>query len=76
MTTVINNPGNGEGSNSSVGIIIGLIVLLVVIGLFFVYGLPAIRKGNAVPQNAGIDVNVKLPVTYPAAAPTPVSPTK
>lgn len=77
MTTVINNPGNGEGSGSGVGIIIGVIVLLVVIGLFFVYALPAIRSSWVTPQKGNIDVNVKLPnvnVTLPAVNATPPTP--
>lgn len=74
MTTVINNPGNGEGSNSSLSIIIGIIVLLVVAGLFFVYALPAIRNRNAIPQNGSIDVNVKLPTE--ATSPAPTAPAK
>ena len=70
MTTVINNPGNSEGSDSSVGMILGVIVFLVVVGLFFVYGLPAIRNSRVTPPNGNIDINVKLPTPTP----TPVSP--
>lgn len=70
MTTVINNPGNGESSDSGIGIIIGVIILLLVVGgLFFVYGLPAIRGSGVAPQNGSIDVNVKLPTPSPTPAP-------
>ncbi len=55
MTTVVNNPGNGEGSGA--GMIIGVIVAIVIIILFFVYGLPALREGNS----DTLDVNVNLP---------------
>lgn len=74
MTTVINNPGNGDGSDSAVGMIVGIIVLLMIVGLFFVYALPAIRGSGAAPQNGAIDVNVKLPSggdTSPDPAPAP-----
>ncbi len=74
MTTVINNPGGAEGSDSSSGfsVIIGVILLLVVIGLFFIYALPAIRNNPtaATPQNSSIDVNVKLPAGGTTPAPT------
>lgn len=78
MTTVINNPGNGEKADSGagVGVVLIVIVLIVVAGLFFIYALPAIRKGNAVPQNSSIDVNVKLPAgnTSPSPTPSPSTP--
>lgn len=62
MITIINTPGNGEGS--VFGSIIGIIVVIILVVLFFVYGLPAIRNSNAPaeqPNNSSIDVNVKLP---------------
>lgn len=61
MTTVINNPGNGENSDSGVAMIVGVIVLVVVVGLFFVYVLPMIRDNNSSQES--IDVNVKLPAS-------------
>lgn len=77
MTTVINNPGNGEGTDSGVGVVLVVIALIVVAGLFFMYALPAIRAGNATPQNSSIDVNVKLPAgdnTPPSPTPPPQTP--
>ncbi len=74
MTTITNNPGDGESAGSSASIMIVGIVLLVLVALFFVYGLPAIRAGGATsPPSGTVDVNVKLPtgVTPPAPAPTP-----
>lgn len=71
MTTVINNPGNGEGADSGVGVVLMVIILIVVAGLFFMYALPAIRAGRAAPQNSSIDVNVKLPAGSASPSPTP-----
>jgi hypothetical protein len=58
MATVINNP-SGNSDNSGTGVIIGVIVAIILIILFFVYGLPALR-GGASPSNS-LDVNVDLP---------------
>ncbi|MCX6713247.1 MAG: hypothetical protein NTY66_03520 [Candidatus Vogelbacteria bacterium] len=69
MTTVINNPGNGEGSDSGAGLVIVVVVLLIAGGLFFIYGWPAIRGTGTVPQNTNVDVNVKLPAGN--TSPTP-----
>ncbi|MFA6520372.1 MAG: hypothetical protein WCT44_02060 [Candidatus Paceibacterota bacterium] len=59
MSTVINNPGGTSGDSSGVGIIVGVILAILVIFLFFRFGLPAMR--NDTPQNGSIDVNLKLP---------------
>jgi len=56
MTTVINSPGSSE--SGGVGMIIGVLVSIIVIVLFFMYGLPALR-GNQ--TNESVDVNVQLP---------------
>lgn len=60
MTTIVNTPAPSNNSGGGVGVIIGLIVLAVVLFIFFVYGLPAIRQmGN--PQiniPSKIDVNI------------------
>lgn len=52
--------GSSEGSNS----MWGLIILLIVLVLFFVYGLPALRSMNTGPQinvPGQIDVNIHQP---------------
>ncbi len=68
MTTVINNPGehgannnNNDGGGS--GLIIGVLVSLVLIALFFIYILPMIRANNtAQPQTpAETNINVTIP---------------
>lgn len=60
MTTVVNNPAPANESDGGMGMIVGVIVLLVVIYLFFMYGLPAIRQMGTPQINipGKIDVNV------------------
>jgi hypothetical protein len=62
MATVINNPGQSESTGGGTGIVVGAIVLLVVVALFFMYGLPAMRNTNQgstvnVPDRVQVDVN-------------------
>lgn len=66
MTTIVNNPSPAENKAGGImGMVFGLIVLIVMAYLFFVYGLPAIQNmklGN--PQitiPAKIDVTVNQP---------------
>lgn len=65
MTTVINNPGNGEGSSGVAGLLTGVIIVILFLVLFFLYGLPMIRNSNAPaqesPENNSLDINVTLP---------------
>ncbi len=66
MTTVINNPGNGEGSGT--GVIVGVLVAIIIIILFFVYGWPRLH-GNSAPAANSLDVNVNLPSGDNSGAP-------
>ncbi|MES2223491.1 MAG: hypothetical protein V4469_01000 [Patescibacteria group bacterium] len=62
MTTIVNNPGNGDGGG--MGAVVVLIVVIVLGALFFMYGFPRMRaQAPAAPQNnaGSLDVNVKLP---------------
>jgi hypothetical protein len=77
MATIINNPDSGERSGS--GLVVGVILVIVIllgIALFFIYGLPMIQN-NQKPNDSNIDVNVKLPdvkipnVTIPTPTPSP-----
>lgn len=65
MATIINNPGNTEEGGATGGIIIGIVVLFVAVGLFVLYGLPALGQNAQQPAQA-IDVKVELPA--PAAS--------
>ncbi len=63
MATIINNPpANTDNSGQGAGLIIGLIVLLIIAYLGFVYGLPAIRyrqfRSPQINIPSKIDVNV------------------
>lgn len=61
MTTIVNNPAPKE-SGGGMGMIVGLVVLLVVGYLFFIYGIPAFRQMQfGSPQiniPSKIDINV------------------
>ncbi len=59
MTTII-NPSSGDNSSSGVGLVLGVILSLVLIALFFIYGFPAMRNNNAAPKD-DINVNIELP---------------
>ncbi len=60
MTTIINTPPAGEGSDSGSGIVLGVIVGIILVALFIIYGLPAIRDNNANDSNDTV-INVTLP---------------
>ena len=59
MSTVINNPGGGE--SSGMGLVVGIVVAIIAVGLFFFFVLPAIRGGGQGGKDANINVDVKLP---------------
>lgn len=63
MATIVNTPPAQE-RDSGMGFLLGVILLLAVFFLFFVYGLPILRNsvGSSVPSinvPGQIDVNVK-----------------
>lgn len=65
MATIINNPSS-EGGDSA-GVIVAVVLLIVLGGLFFVYGLPMLRNNpqadnqNTVQIPDKIDINVEAP---------------
>lgn len=74
MATIINNPGSTEEGGATGGIIIGIVVLFVAVGLFVLYGLPALGQNAQQPAQA-IDVKVELPTPAPSeGAGAPVAP--
>jgi hypothetical protein len=64
MTTVVNTPGTTD-NGSGWGFFLGIIVLIVAIILFFIYGLPAIRNNNRgeAPRTTNINVEVPNPLS-------------
>lgn len=64
MTTVINTPGNSDSSGGALGLIVGIIVLIIVGALFFIYVLPMINSSlnnSGEPKDNTMDINVQLP---------------
>jgi hypothetical protein len=62
MATIVNTP-NGSSEDSGLGLILGILLALVLIFLFFVYGLPAIRGGdNPVDRDTTINVDIPNPL--------------
>ncbi len=63
MTTIVNTPAPAAQSDEGMGMIIGLIVLAAVVLIFFVYGLPAIKRISSPQINipSKIDVNINQP---------------
>ncbi|KKT34346.1 MAG: hypothetical protein UX12_C0026G0004 [Candidatus Collierbacteria bacterium GW2011_GWC1_45_47] len=63
MTTIVNNPPPSDNSGGSLGLIVGIVILLVLLYLGYVYGLPALRGVQSegiqinVPENINVDVN-------------------
>ena len=60
MATIINTPTNRDSADSSLGMILGVIIAIALVVLFFVYGLPALRQGSG-NQPGGANINVTLP---------------
>jgi len=54
MTTIINTPQPKEDSDGGMGMIIGLVIVVFVTFLFFVYGLPAQIN---VPSEIDVNIN-------------------
>ncbi|HEX3095561.1 MAG TPA: hypothetical protein VHQ20_00390 [Patescibacteria group bacterium] len=67
MATIINNPD--RDSSSGMGWIVGIIVLVIVLALFFVYGLPAMR-GTTKSSTSGTSASgqVSVPSTGGSAS--------
>lgn len=60
---IVNTPSGGDNPGNGMGFLLGVILLVLVLFLFFWYGLPAIRgmMGSGTPQinvPNKIDVNV------------------
>lgn len=60
MATIVNNPAPTADSSNGMAMAIGIVGFIVVLYLFFIYGLPAIRQTGSPQINlpGKIDVNV------------------
>lgn len=95
MATIINNPqGAGgptnDGDNSGTGMLVGIVVAILLIALFFLYALPLIRTGGrastpGVPNTgessgtpgSNVNVNVQVPgLNQSSSTPQPPSSTQ
>lgn len=59
MATIVNNPPSNN-SGGPMGMIIGIIVLIVLVYLGYVYGLPAIRQMGTPQINVPSEINVNV----------------
>ncbi len=62
MTTVVNTPPSNNQGGNGMGFLVGIVLLIVVGFLFFVYGLPMLRQSTQAPQinvPDKIDVNIQ-----------------
>ena len=60
MAVVVNNPQPTETRNSGNGFLLGVILLIVAVVLFFYYGLPMIRSYSAPQINVPSSINVHM----------------
>lgn len=64
MATIVNNPSDADTSGT--GVVVGIVIALLVLILFFVFGLPYLRN-NQTPQAPSTgspnstDINVTVP---------------
>ena len=65
MATVINNPSS-DTNGGGLSVILGIIVAVIIIALFFLYALPALRgvgrsNGTNINVPDKVDINVNKP---------------
>ncbi len=51
MSTIINTPSGRDNSDSGLGIALGIIIVVILVGLFLSYGMPSIRSNYVTPQS-------------------------
>jgi hypothetical protein len=78
MATIINNPTAGTpAEDSSVGVIVGILAVVLLAVLFFIFVYPSINNSAATPTDTGgTNINVELPDvnTTNNTVPNPASP--
>ena len=78
MATIINNPaGGGENSSDSgLGFILGIVIAIILIILFFVYGLPYLRRSQGpAPTISSTNINLTVPTPKEGGNNTTTPPT-
>lgn len=75
MATIINNPGESSGgTDSAAGMIIGIVIAIILIALFVIYGLPALRQNSTDPNaNQPDTTNVNVSIPNPVSSTAPAS---
>jgi hypothetical protein len=74
MTTVVNTPGSSNGDNSA-SLLLGVLLILVIGVLFYIYGLPFLSR-TAVAPTSVTNTNTTTTESSPAASPTSTSTTQ
>lgn len=60
-TTIINPASNNDSSNNNmISLFVGVIIVIVLVALFWVYGVPLLRGLNG---SKGIQINLPVPST-------------
>ncbi len=65
MATIVNTPASGNSDSGSTGILLGVLLIVAMVLLFYFFGLPLIRGGYSsgtqvnVPEK--VNVNVQTP---------------
>ena len=62
MATIVNNPPAAESSSNGMGFILGAIMLIVFVVLFFIYILPFLRGSLNTTQTPQVNVPDKIDV--------------
>lgn len=77
MATIINNPAN-QGTNddsAGTGLIVGILLVILVGFLFYIYGLPMLTTTTVVKEVPVVQkIEVQLPEPVPPVPPTPSEP--
>mgnify|MGYP003396087096 CR=1 FL=1 len=64
MATIINNPtGQGSDEGMGFGLIVGILITIFLVFLFFTYGMPALRDNQTEKQPATQKIEIQLPST-------------
>jgi hypothetical protein len=69
MTTIINTPSGESSGSSAFGVIAAILMFIVLVALFIVYGMPQLKKMDApAPKSLEINVNTPQPNTNAPSA--------